>query len=125
MYCPSCGEEFGGTVTECPECGVALTAARPGPPGDPTIALTTVFAAGDPARLAMAKSILDAAGIEYLVRGEGLQDLFGWGRVGTGYNMIAGPAEFVVREEDAQSAREILRDLLTSEEIDATRNGET
>lgn len=79
MYCPSCGEQCGGTGTKCPECGVALTEARPGPPGDPTIALTSVFAAGDPATLAIAKSILDAAGIEYLLRGEGLQDLFGWG----------------------------------------------
>lgn len=125
MYCPTCGEQFGGTRTECPECGVALTEARPGPPGDPTIALTTVFAAGDPATLAMAKSILDAAGIEYLVRGEGLQDLFGWGRVGAGYNMVTGPAEFLVREGDAHSAREILRDLLTSAEIDATTDPET
>lgn len=125
MYCPSCGENFGGPVTECAECGVALTEARPGPPGDPTIALTTVFAAGDPATLAVARSILDSAGIEYLVRGEGLQDLFGWGRFGTGYNMITGPAEFVVREDDAPSAREILRDLLTSPEIDATKDPKT
>jgi len=39
--------------------------------------------------------------------------------------MITGPAEFVVRDADAQSAREILRDLGTSLESDAASDHET
>jgi len=86
----------------------------PGPPPDPDIRLTPVFRAGDPAVIALAKSLLDGEGIEYLVRAEALQDLFGWGRTGVGFSIVAGPAEFVVREDDADRARELLRDLMTS-----------
>lgn len=85
----------------------------PEPPPDPAIQLTTVFASGDPALIAVAKSLLDAEQIDYLVRGDGVQDLFGWGRMGAGYNIVTGPAQFVVREEDAQRVRELLRDLST------------
>ena len=113
MYCPSCGEKFGWSVTECPECGVELVETRPGPPADPTIQLTAVFCTGDPALIALAKSLLDGEGIEYLVRGEGVQDLFGGGRIGAGYNIITGPAEFVVRADNAERARDLLHDLMT------------
>lgn len=55
--------------------------------------LVTILTTEDPAILAYAKSQLERAGIQFLVRGEGLQDLFGAGRIGTGYNLIAGPIE--------------------------------
>jgi hypothetical protein len=44
-------------------------------------------------------------------RFEGLQDLFGLGRWGTGFNLIVGPAEFWVRADDADHARERLEGL--------------
>ena len=113
MYCPSCGESVDRDETACPECGAELVETRPGPPPDPSIRLTSVLATGDPALIAFAKSLLDAAGVEYLVRAEGLQELFGWGSIGAGYSILTGPAEFVVREEDAERARELLRDLRT------------
>lgn len=111
MYCPSCDERFGEDVTVCPDCGEALTPGRPGPPPDPTITLTPVFRSGDPGIIALARSLLDAEGIEHQVGGEGVQDLFGGGRLGTGFNLIAGPAIFIVRQEDAARAREVLRGL--------------
>jgi len=113
MYCPSCGASVDSTEAVCPECGVAPAEARPGPAPDPTIQLTSILSSGDPALIAVAQSLLEAEGIEYLIRSEGLQDLFGWGRVGAGFNLFAGPAEFVVRDEDAHRARELLADLLT------------
>lgn len=112
MQCPSCGEELDGAGV-CQAC--ETRSAPSGPPADPTIQLTTVFASGDPALIALAKSLLDAEEIDYLVRGEGVQDLFGWGRVGAGYNIVTGPAQFVVRLEDAQRATELLRDLTASD----------
>jgi hypothetical protein len=118
MYCPSCGEKYGWTVNECPECGLELVETRPGPPADPTIALTTILYSGDPAVIALAMSLLEGEGIEYLVRGEVLQDLFGWGRVGAGYNILTGPAEFAVRSDDADRARQLLQDLVTPSRID-------
>jgi hypothetical protein len=112
MYCPSCGQPVDPLEPSCPGCGLDLVETQSGPPPDPSIALVSVFHAGDPGIIAIAGSLLEAEGIEFLLRGDGLQDLFGWGRVGAGYNILTGPAEFVVRETDAQRARELLRDLV-------------
>jgi hypothetical protein len=111
MYCPLCGQNVDPLEPACPDCGVELVETRPGPPPDPSIALVSVLHTGDAALIAFARSLLDAEGIEYMVRADGLQDLVGWGRVGAGYNILTGPAEFVVREDDAQRARELLQDL--------------
>jgi len=46
-----------------------------------------------------------------MVLGEGVQDLFGWGRLAVGFSNLVGPAEFVVHKEDEQRARELLRGL--------------
>ena len=59
----------------------------------------------------VAKSILDEAGIKYLAQGEGLQDLFAMGRLGTGFNPLIGPVKFLVRNEDQQIAKELLQEL--------------
>ena len=124
MHCPSCGRSFSEPSAECPECGVELAEAGAGPPPDPTIQFASVLTTGDPGVIAVAKSLLDAEGIEYLVRAEGLQDLFGGGRLGAGYNILAGPAEFVVREDDAARARELLADLLTPPDDGENGTGE-
>jgi hypothetical protein len=70
-----------------------------------------VFRSGDQGHIVVAKSLLEAEGIDYLVRSEGLQDLFGWGRLAIGFSNVVGPAEFLVRKEDGDRARELLRDL--------------
>lgn len=80
-------------------------------PPDPNIELVAVFQTGDQGKIVVARSLLEAEGIDYLVRGEGLQDLFGWGRLAIGFSNVVGPAEFVVRKEDEHRARELLRDL--------------
>jgi hypothetical protein len=80
-------------------------------PPDPNIELVAVFRSGDQGQIVVAKSLLEAEGIEYLVRSEGLQDLFGWGRLAIGFSNVVGPAEFLVRKEDGDRARELLRDL--------------
>ncbi len=55
-----------------------------------------------------AKSLLDEAGIPYLARGEGIQDLFGMGRLGTGFSIIAGAVEIQVGAHRAQEAADLL-----------------
>ena len=109
MRCDTCGEELAPDLQECPRCaGGAATA-----PADPNIQLVPVFTAGDPALTALARSLLDGEGIEYAVRNDSVQDLIGWGRVGANFNLATGPAEFIVREDDAARATELLRDLTT------------
>jgi hypothetical protein len=78
---------------------------------DPTIELVPIFSTGDAALIAVVKSVLEGEGIDYLVRGEGVQDLFGAGRLSAGFNYITGPAHFMVRREDAERAGELLSAL--------------
>ena len=111
MFCPKCGEEFSWDVMVCPVCDVDTVDRRPGPEPTPDVALVPVFATGDAGVIALAKSLLDAEEIDYFVRGDGLQDLFGLGRM-TGYSFAMGPAEFLVRADDEERARALLSDLV-------------
>jgi len=83
---------------------------------EPDLELVTVFDTGEPADILVAKSILDAEGIEYFAKDEGVQDLFGAGRLGSGFNTMAGQVEIQVRPEDAERARQILERLDEGEE---------
>jgi hypothetical protein len=110
MYCPKCGEEFPWDVMVCPTCDVDTVERLPGPEPTPDAELARVLATGDAGVIAIAKSLLDAEEIDYFVRGDGLQDLFGLGRA-TGYSFAMGPAEFWVRFDDAARARVLLEGL--------------
>ena len=76
--------------------------------------LVTVFKTGHEGIVALVKSILDEAEIQYLAKGEGVQDLFGVGVLGTGFNPITGPVEFRVMPEDEEYAKELLKDVKES-----------
>ena len=110
MFCPKCSTEFPWDVMVCPKCDVDTVDRLPGPEPAPDVELVSVFAAGDPGLIAVAKSLLEGEGIDYFVRGDNLQDLAGLGRL-TGYNYVFGPAEFWVRAADGERARELLKDL--------------
>jgi putative signal transducing protein len=71
----------------------------------------TVFTTGDPGLIAFAKSLLNDADIPYVVKGEGVQDLFGMGRMGTGYNFITGPVRLQVHSNYEREARELLSEI--------------
>jgi hypothetical protein len=114
MFCPKCGEEFSWDVMVCPACDVDTVDRLPGPDPTPDAALVSILATGDAGVIAIAKSLLESEGIDCFVRGDGLQDLFGLGRV-TGFSFAMGPAEFWVREDDAVRARELLIDLTVSD----------
>jgi hypothetical protein len=72
----------------------------------------TVLSSGDPALLAVAKSLLEDARIEYFAVGEIVQDWIGGGRLGTGFNPVVGPVRIQVAAEDAEEASSILRELV-------------
>ena len=77
--------------------------------------LVTVFKTGHEGIVAVVKSILDEAEIQYLAKGEGVQDLFGVGVLGTGFNPITGPVEFRVMPENVEYAKELLKDVKPSD----------
>lgn len=123
MFCPKCGAEYRPDATECVDCSVPLVQQKPvvisPPAGDPMVELVTVFESGNPALIALARSLLDSAEIEFVTSGDALQDLFGWGRFPGGMNLLAGPVVFQVRAEDAEEATALLRDLQRDEQGDA------
>jgi len=114
MFCPQCGEEFSWDVMVCPTCDVDTVDRLPGPEPTPDVELVRVLATGDAGLIAVARSILDEEAIDYFVRGDGLQDVFGMGRI-TGFSSAMGPAECWVREDDAARARELLEGLTPSD----------
>lgn len=76
------------------------------------VELVTIVESADPALLMVMKSVLDGAEIEYYAKGEQLQNLFGAGQIGIGFNPIIGPVRIQVRGEDAERSRTLLRDFL-------------
>lgn len=115
MICPECGAEYREGFTRCADCDVDLEAPSPTPPPDEderaNIELVKVWEGGNPALLAVIESVLDDAGIEYSTTSENLQDLFGGGRFGSGFNYLIGPVKFFVRAEDESEARALLDQL--------------
>lgn len=73
--------------------------------------LVTVLASGDSARILVAKMLLEASEIPFVVVGDGVQDLFGIGRLTGGTNFVTGPVQIRVTEDDAEDALEILREV--------------
>jgi len=113
MICPECGSEYREGFTHCSDCDVDLIAPPPPPPPDDraAIELVKVWEGGNPALVPVLESLLDDAGIEFSTTSENLQDLFAWGRFGTGFNYAIGPIMFYVRAEDEEEARAIVAGL--------------
>jgi len=107
LICPQCHAEYIPGFTRCDDCGVELVdelptkkpaAAEPahrGPSGDSVI----VFSTRDPGLAAIAQSLLQSAGIRFLVRGQLLP------------YPTALPVELEVLADDADDARRILAEL--------------
>ena len=89
----------------CPDCRLALVTELPPGPTTEYVEHVTVFTTGNSVILAMAKSVLEGAGIRCFVKGEVLQDLF---RIGT--------AEVRVPKEDEERAARLLREANFSPE---------
>lgn len=70
----------------------------------------TILKTGDQVKISMAKAILDAENIVYLVKNEIVQDLFGLGKVG-GYNYLLGPMELQVENDRVEEAKKLLANL--------------
>lgn len=79
-------------------------------PGHGPVDLVTVFATSDLVLVATAKVVLESAGIPFLTKGEGVQDLIGLGRVG-GLNLAAGPVQIQVPRDHAVRALTLLEDV--------------
>jgi len=74
MYCPECGVQYREGYTECSDCKIALVDGAPPPEPhshfDPKLGLTVVLETDDGFRVAMAKGLLEQAGIPFFVLGQ-------------------------------------------------------
>ena len=75
MYCPQCRVEYRDGFTECSDCHVALLAGTPPAPRqahpfDPALGLVVVLESNDAIQVAMAKGLLEEAGIPFFVLGQ-------------------------------------------------------
>lgn len=111
MFCPKCRTEYTEDLTMCPTCNVPLVNESPGQTKPEFMKFVTVYETGDPAFIAFAKSILQSEGIKYYIKGEGLQDLFAGGRLGTGFNPVIGTVKIQVDENDVEKAKELLKQI--------------
>jgi hypothetical protein len=112
VFCPVCGDEYRAGFSRCADCDVDLVVNPPSEAGPPQpFELATVLETGDQTLIAVAKSVLGSAGIPCIARNERLQNLFGWGSVGAGFNAAMGPIRLQVLKEDEDVARELLTAL--------------
>jgi hypothetical protein len=111
MFCPKCGTKYGENVTLCSTCNLPLVNELPDQTEPEFMKFVTVYETGDPAFIAFAKSILQSEGIKYYIKGEGLQDLFAGGRLGTGFNPVIGTVKIQVDENDVEKAKELLKQI--------------
>ena len=73
MYCPQCRVEYREGFTECADCRAPLLAGGPpeeASPFDPSLNLAVVLETNDGVQLAMAKGLLEDAGIPFFVLGQ-------------------------------------------------------
>lgn len=66
--------------------------------------IVTIFCSSNPGTIAIAKSILESESIEYYVKNEFMQVVYGIGN--------AAPAEIQVKEEDKEKAQAVLSTLI-------------
>jgi len=108
VFCPKCRDEYRPGFTRCADCDTDLVETLPVDETAPPFEMVTVLETGDQSLIAVAKSVLEGAGIPCIARNERLQNLFGWGTIGTGFNAAMGPIRLQVLEEDAEAAKELL-----------------
>lgn len=123
MYCPNpecphaqdTGEpaEYRAGFDRCRDCGAELVEARPSFEDDSVEweAFVPVVELTNAALVPFVESLLRGDGIRYFIKGERVQDFFGWGRFGSGFNIITGPPVVFVEPGRAAEAKELLANL--------------
>ena len=82
---------------ECSDCQVPLVAELPPEPKQEFLEYVTVFSSNSPADIAMAKSVLESAEMQFITQGEG-----------SPYPL---PADIQVVMDDEPEAKKLLEDL--------------
>lgn len=111
MFCPVCKDEFIKGVEVCPDCKKDLVEEAPPSEAEPKFVELVTILSGDTMEIKVATSVLEGAGIRCYSKGEGLQDLFGFGRIGTGFSLLADSVQLQVAKDEAEQAATFLKEL--------------
>jgi hypothetical protein len=101
MFCPQCKMEYVEGITRCPDCEVDLVRELPAESGPEYVDYEMILATYNQTDIALIKDVLESAGITYYFTGE----LF------TYVEPLASTAKLMVRRDQAEQARELLKDL--------------
>jgi hypothetical protein len=100
MFCPKCRSEYVSGITVCHDCGIDLIEVLP-PVEYDYFDYIEVITTMNPGEVAVIKSILDNAGIVYLIPEENFTLVSPW----------VQPARILVQKEYVEIAKELLQDL--------------
>ena len=104
MFCPNCRAEYREGFEICDDCNVSLVAELPPEPETEYVDYEEVLTTFNSAEIALMKSLLDSEDIPYFFHGETFVQMTG----------LAVPAKLMVRKDQAETARELLKDLKLS-----------
>jgi hypothetical protein len=99
MFCPQCKSEYLIGITECVDCRIPLVSVLPSEPDHSTNGYVRVLATYNAADIAIVKSILDDAEIDYYFEGEAFN----------GVSPLIQPTVLYVSHHQEEDAREALR----------------
>lgn len=120
LYCRSCQKEV-PEGDRCPACGLELLPAGP-TEDDHDKELVAVLRTSDSNLLPVVKSMLDAAGIPYVVQGDEAMGLFPLGPFGGGMiRRVLGAAILVPRDRE-EEARQLLEGNADADFTDSSRS---
>ena len=100
MFCPECKAEYREGFYECAECKVPLIDELPPEPEVEYIEYEKVHTAFNLSDVAIIKSLLDSENVTYYIQGEHII-----------LHYPHGPARVMVKKDQVELAKEILKDL--------------
>jgi hypothetical protein len=111
MFCPECRAEYREGFAVCADCRADLVPTLPEDVHDerPDMELVSIFDSTNPALIGVAKTVLDAAGIEFLVVGDDGARMFSG-------NPFLGRVRLQVEKKLAEEAEALLSEISESEE---------
>ncbi len=101
MFCPQCKTEYVKGIAECADCKIPLVSKQPAEPDHEKGDYVGVLSTYNAADIAIVKSILDDAQIDYFFQGEVFNVM----------RPLIQPAVLFVSREQEEEAREALRGI--------------
>ena len=101
MFCPGCGCEYEPGVHRCGDCRVPLVEEPPAARRVEFVEFEEVLATYNPGDVAVLRAVLDSEGVTYFFKGESFANL----------RPLVDPARLMVRKDEVETARRILKDL--------------